>query len=159
MSAPGEGTRFTVYLPAIERDASLPSEPAIPGATGGRETILVAEDEPALRRLTERLLTGLGYSVIVAADGAEALELFEQRREEIDLLLVDVIMPGKGGRDVLEGVRAMGSDVPVMFMTGYSADVPPQTLGADTGCKVLYKPYDLDALSGVIRDVLEGAGV
>jgi CheY-like chemotaxis protein len=127
--------------------------------SGGRETILIAEDEVALRRLTERLLTGLGYRVISAADGEEAIELFARHRTDIDLLLVDIVMPGKGGRDVYEAVRATGSDVPVVFMTGYSAEVAPNALGSETGCKVLYKPYDLDALAAVIRDVVEGAGV
>jgi two-component system, cell cycle sensor histidine kinase and response regulator CckA len=159
VSAPGEGTRFSVYLPAIERDVPVVSERAPGGVTGGRETILVAEDETSLRRLTERLLTGLGYSVIVAQDGVEALQLFEQRRDEIDLLLMDIVMPGKGGREVYTAVRALGSEVPIVFMTGYSADVAPHALGADTGCRVLYKPYDLDALACVVREVLEGAGV
>jgi PAS domain S-box-containing protein len=158
-SGPGEGTRFTVYLPAVDRELPVAGEPGHVGVSGGRETILVAEDEVALRRLTERLLSGLGYTVITAADGEEALELFTRRRDEIDLLLIDIVMPGKGGREVYDAVRATGSAVPVMFMTGYSADVAPNALGAETGCKVLYKPYDLDALAAVIRDVVEGAGV
>ncbi|HUQ82510.1 MAG TPA: PAS domain S-box protein [Gemmatimonadaceae bacterium] len=159
VSALGEGTRFTVFLPAIEREAPAAVEPVQGGVVGGRETILVAEDEVSLRRLTERLLTGLGYSVIVAEDGVQALELFTRRRAEIDLLLLDIVMPGKGGKDVHAAVRALGSDVPVVFMTGYSADVAPHALGTDTGCRVLCKPYDLDALASVVRDVLEGAGV
>jgi PAS domain S-box-containing protein len=159
VSAPGEGTRFTVYFPAVEHEVPARAEPVQGGAIGGRETILVAEDEVALRRLTERLLTGLGYSVIVAEDGIEALELFRQRQSEIDLMLVDIVMPGKGGRDVHAGVRALGSEVPIVFMTGYSADVAPHALGTDTACRVLYKPYDLDALASVVREVLEGAGV
>ena len=158
-SAPGQGTRFTMHLPAIEHVVPAVVEPARGDVSGGRETILVAEDEDALRRLTERLLTGLGYNVIVAADGAEALELFAARRDEIDMLLLDIVMPRKGGRDVYAAVRGEGNEVPVVFMTGYSADVAPHALGADTGCRVLYKPYDLDALAGIIREVLEGAGV
>ena len=154
VSAPGEGTRFTVYLPAVDRAVVVPPEPAAVPMSAGRETILVAEDEPALRRLTDRLLTGLGYTVIVAEDGAGALEVFEQRRDEIDLLLLDIVMPGKGGRDVYSTVRAMSSDVPIVFMTGYSAEVAPHALGSDTGCPVLYKPYDVDALSTAIRDAL-----
>jgi two-component system cell cycle sensor histidine kinase/response regulator CckA len=157
VSVPGEGTRFTVYLPAVDREVIVPPEHATVAMPAGRETILVAEDEPALRRLTDRLLTGLGYTVIVAEDGAGALEVFEQRRNEIDLLLLDIVMPGKGGRDVYSTVRAMGSDVPVVFMTGYSADVAPHALGSDTGCPVLYKPYDVDALSTAIRDALRAA--
>jgi len=68
-------------------------------------------------------------------------------------------MPGLGGVDVYSHVRAAGSEVPVVFMTGYSADVAPSELGAETGCRVLYKPYDLDALANTVREVIEQAGV
>jgi two-component system cell cycle sensor histidine kinase/response regulator CckA len=158
-SAPGEGTQFTVYLPAVDRPLPTTDDPAPAAASGGRETILIAEDEPSLRRLTERLVTSLGYSVILAATGEEAVELFMRHRDEIDLLLVDIVMPGKGGRDVYDAVRATGSDVPIVFMTGYSAEMTPNALAAETGCRVLYKPYDLGAVAAVIRDVVEGAGV
>jgi len=154
VSAPGDGTRFTIYLPAVDGAVAMRADAPAAAVAAGRETILVAEDEAALRRLTERLLTGLGYTVIVAEDGAEALALFEERRKEIDLLLLDIVMPGKGGRDVYASVRAVDPDIPVVFMTGYSADVAPHALGADSGCRVLYKPYDVDALSTAIRDAL-----
>jgi len=104
-------------------------------------------------------VTSLGYSVISASTGEEAIELFTRRRDEIDLVLVDIVMPGKGGRDVYDAVRAAGSDVPIVFMTGYSAEMTPNALAAETGCRVLYKPYDLSAVAAVIRDVVEGAGV
>ena len=158
-SAPGEGTRFTVHLPAI--DAPLPRRlRAVRGrGAGGGETILVAEDEGALCRVAERLLTGLGYEVVTAADGCEAIAMFSRHRERIDLLLLDLVMPGMGGVDVYSHVRAAGSEVPVVFMTGYSADVAPSELGAETGCRVLYKPYDLDALANTVREVIEQAGV
>jgi PAS domain S-box-containing protein len=158
-SVPGDGTRFSVYLPAVEIEVPSPVQSSGAELAGGRETILIAEDEPALRSLTERLLTGLGYSVLVAEDGAQALELFNAHRDEIDLLLLDIVMPGKGGTDVYTSVRANGSDVPVVFMTGYSADVAPHALGSEPACRVLYKPYDLDELASVVRDVLEGVGV
>jgi CheY-like chemotaxis protein len=158
-STQGRGTRFTIHLPAIESVVAAPPEASPSGVARGRGTILVAEDEDALRRLTERLLTGLGYTIMIAQDGVEALELFAAHRNEIDLLLLDIVMPRKGGREVYASVRGEGIDVPVVFMTGYSADVAPHALGADTGCRVLYKPYDLDALADVIREVLEGAGV
>ena len=158
-SVPGEGTRFTVHLPAI--DAVVPRRRrgvAAPGAGRG-ETILVAEDEVALRRIAERLLTGLGYEVLTAADGCEAIAMYSRHRERIDLLLLDIVMPGMGGVDVYSRVRATGSDVPVLFVTGYSADVAPSDLGSETGCRVLYKPYDLDALANTVREVIEQASI
>ncbi|HEX6051762.1 MAG TPA: PAS domain S-box protein, partial [Gemmatimonadaceae bacterium] len=159
-STPGRGTCFTVHLPAVNEPVAsepLPEQPAT--VRGGGETILVAEDEAALRRIAERLLTGLGYAVLTAEDGVQALEMLEQHRDRIDLLLLDIVMPGKGGREVYAAVRESGSSVPVVFMTGYSADVAPHDLGAETGCRVLYKPYDLDSLAAAVKDVLEGASV
>jgi CheY-like chemotaxis protein len=158
-SVPGDGTRFTIYLPAVDVEVPVPMQAPSSDLAGGRETILVAEDEPALRSLTERLLTGLGYTVLVAEHGAQALEIFGKRRDEIDLLLLDIVMPGKGGNDVYARVRASGSEVPVVFMTGYSADVAPHALGGEPACRILYKPYDLDELASVVRTVLEGVGV
>ena len=159
VSTPGEGTCFTVYLPAIDREVPVAPERRAAGVSRGSGTVLVAEDEVALRRLTERVLTDLGYTVIVAEDGVKALELSHAHGDDIDLLLVDIVMPGKGGRDVYAAVRALGSNVPVVFMTGYSSDVAPHALGSDTGCRVLYKPYDLGELAAVVREVLEGASV
>jgi CheY-like chemotaxis protein len=159
-SVPGQGTCFTVHLPAVNEPVVSVSPPAPPAtARGGGETILVAEDEATLRRIAERLLTGLGYSVLTAEDGVQAVEMLERHRDRIDLLLLDIVMPGKGGREVYAAVRDSGSDIPVVFMTGYSADVAPHDLGAETGCRVLYKPYDLDGLAAAVKDVLEGAGV
>ena len=159
-SVPGEGTCFTVHLPAVnEPVVSVPAPEPPATARGGGETILVAEDEVALRRIAERLLTGLGYSVLTAEDGVQALEMLERHRDRIDLVLLDIVMPGKGGREVYAAVRDSGSDIPVVFMTGYSADVAPHDLGAETGCRVLYKPYDLDSLAAAVKDVLEGASV
>ena len=106
------------------------------------------------------MLTSLGYEVIVAKNGEEAIDLFDANREKIDLLLFDVVMPITGGIKAYETIVGNnGSRPPVVFMTGYSADVAPHALGTDTGCRVLCKPYDLDALAGVVREVLEGAGV
>jgi two-component system cell cycle sensor histidine kinase/response regulator CckA len=159
-STPSQGTRFTVYLPAIDDPVPSVPAPTQPGASrGGGETILIAEDEVALRRLAERLLTGLGYAVLTAADGAEAIELFARHRDKIDLLLLDIVMPGQGGREVYARVRESGSEVPVVFMTGYSAEVAPHDLGAETGCRVLYKPYDLDMLANAVREEFEATRV
>ena len=158
-SVPGEGTRFTVHFPAIDAPAPHRARAAHGRVTGGGGTILVAEDEAALRRVAERLLTGLGYQVLSAADGCEAITMFSRHEEQIDLLLLDLVMPRLGGVDVYSRIRAMGSEIPVVFMTGYSADVAPSDLGAETGCRVLYKPYDLDALGNAVREVLEQAPV
>jgi two-component system cell cycle sensor histidine kinase/response regulator CckA len=159
-STPGEGTCFTVHLPAVNQPVAPDSAPEqTVTARGGGETILVAEDEAALRRIAERLLTGLGYSVLTAEDGVQAIEMLGRHRDAIDLVLLDIVMPGKGGRDVYAAMRESGTDIPVVFMTGYSADVAPHDLGAETGCRVLYKPYDLDSLANAVREVLEGASV
>ena len=101
-SEPGKGTAFKVYFPAIE--AQPDAVPAIRReeiVRGGTETILLAEDEEAIRALAERILTGFGYTVLVARNGEEAIEMF-RRNEEIDLAVLDVVMPRKGGKEAFD---------------------------------------------------------
>jgi CheY-like chemotaxis protein len=109
-------------------------------ARGGRETILLAEDEETLRRLSERVLTKLRYRVLVAQDGAQALYLFEANRESIDLLMFDMIMPNVGGREAYLRIRAEGADVPVIFMTGYSEEMVNPAVIESLGETLIRKP-------------------
>jgi signal transduction histidine kinase len=103
-SEPGVGTSFKIYLPAIETKANVvsPVEPATPTEFRGTETVLLVEDEEMVRNLVNRALTENGYTVLVASNGSEALELLENYREQVDLVLTDVIMPKMGGRTLIE---------------------------------------------------------
>jgi PAS domain S-box-containing protein len=123
-SVVGEGSTFKIFLPAIALSATvLAKETAEPKPRGGTETILIVEDEEAVRKLTRRLLEGLGYRIREAASGREALEMCRDRLGEIDLLLTDVIMPqGVTGGELAERLRAQKPALKVLFMSGYSVD-------------------------------------
>jgi two-component system cell cycle sensor histidine kinase/response regulator CckA len=148
-STPGEGTTVEVVLPAT--DATPHSEPAPSedeSDAARRETILVVEDEDAVRRLTCRILSGAGYRVLEAADGADALARWEEHPGEIDLLLTDVVMPGMSGRQLAERL-----ETDPVFMSGYTDDVVLRH-GLD-GVRLVQKPFDEPTLLGAIRSALD----
>src|SRR5205085_2780259 len=120
VSAPGSGARFEVYLPALAAvDAVDGDAPGVARVRGGRETILLVEDEAALRRLARRALEGLGYAVLEARDAAQALSIVKAHDGTIDLLLTDVVMPGTNGAMLADLVRAI-RPMKVLFMSGYT---------------------------------------
>jgi len=157
----GHGTTFKIYLPivesAIEKAALAIQAPLL----GGTETILVAEDDEALRYLARDVLNALGYTVILARDGQEALEMYAEKREQIDLLLLDVMMPRMGGTEAYQRIRQLDGDVPSIFMTGYSSEmvrsrfVDQKMLLEDLEAIVIQKPYSGEALGRKIREVLD----
>jgi CheY-like chemotaxis protein len=125
-----------------------------PEIRGGTETILLVEDKEALRRVTTRLLEGLGYSVIQAADGAQALALYHRNRDRIDLVITDMVMPKMHGHELYRAVRDTKSTVPFLFASGYSpAELRSRAaLGEDV--KHLPKPVTLETLAHAIREAL-----
>lgn len=122
-SEPGQGTTFRIYLPIIAAPADQVAEVASPDVQGGTETVLLAEDDDQVRTPTRKLLESFGYHVIEAVDGRDALARFKSSGAEIRLVILDVIMPGMNGRDVLEEIRKISPDMRVLFTSGYSADV------------------------------------
>jgi CheY-like chemotaxis protein len=156
----GRGTMFEIYLPVIEPgqapDENVADEPR--AAPRGCETVLLAEDEDMVRRLTRSILERSGYTVLAARDGAEAVEVFAQHADEVDLALLDVVMPNLGGRAVLERIRAIKPDVPVLFTTGYSVDAIHKDFVLDSGLSLIQKPYDREELLGRVRRTLDGDG-
>ncbi|MEW6209387.1 MAG: response regulator [Acidobacteriota bacterium] len=158
LSEPGRGTCFEIYFTLHGEEAREESDQKSLPARGGKETILVAEDEESLQNLTRKILTKLGYRVLMASDGAEALEMFEANREEIALVILDMVMPQVSGREVYLRLRASGSDVPVIFMTGYSADVVDTNFVDSLGIPLLHKPYDINELAHRVRAALDQAG-
>jgi two-component system, cell cycle sensor histidine kinase and response regulator CckA len=119
MSRPGIGTKFKIYLLAVQKPAGELAQSIHSTPARGSETILLVEDEEPIRNITSRLLQALGYRVVEAENGEEALRLFDADRGNIDLLLTDVVMPGLGGREVAEALRALNSDLKVLFQSGY----------------------------------------
>ena len=154
----GLGTTFRVFLP--RQDApGLPAAPTVPPpAAGGRETILLVEDEPQVRAVIRRVLTSYGYKVLAAPDGPAGLSIWDARGHEIDLLLTDVVMPrGMTGPDVAAVLRRDRPHLRVIFMTGYQADLDLDHIGPDT--PLLRKPFSLAELARVVEETLAGTGV
>lgn len=154
-SAPGEGTTFRIYLPlSKERHHKMEIHENIP-RFGGAETILLAEDDEMARRCTASFLSGFGYRIIEAADGAEALRLFAEFKDELDLLILDVVLPLKGGREVAETARGQRSDIRVLFNSGYPLDVLQYKGVLDKGVNFFLKPMDPLGLLKKVREVLD----
>jgi PAS domain S-box-containing protein len=159
VSTPGKGSTLTVLIPYTQA-APPPTRPAPPPAhpPGGTETILVAEDEQLLRDLARRALQRAGYTVLTAANGDEAVQLAEQHRGSINLLLLDLIMPQRGGLQAYESICA-GHDqaVPCVFVSGRLSDQADLATTAHAGVALLPKPYDRDELLRIVRQTLDAA--
>jgi two-component system, cell cycle sensor histidine kinase and response regulator CckA len=152
-SEKGKGTRFSVLLPrAVRRPDEIP--PASRPPPRGHETVLLVEDEAMLRELARRTLEGLGYRVLSAASGAEALEREEAHAGAIQILLTDVVMPGMTGRALASEVRRRRPGICTLFVSGY-ADRIERPGRADEA--LLPKPFTPVALAGKLREVLDGA--
>jgi len=156
-SAPGKGSTFHVHFPAAV-DVELREEPRFETTASircGTETLLLAEDDTLVRDLARRMLTSGGYRVLAAKDGREALELYDKRRSEIDLVLLDVIMPGTSGKAVADSIRARGDDVEILFSSGYDASMLERILSPQERAAVIKKPYTQMELLGHVRRVLD----
>src|SRR5271163_1077976 len=154
-SEPGKGTSFRVYLKADAgvhepREASREEKHA-----GGHGTILVVDDHDGLRDSAQEMLQALGYRTILAGDGSEALEVFEAKGGQIDLVLMDVVMPKLSGPDAYAQMAALRPDVKVIFTTGYTAEAASLISLLEKGAQVLQKPYNLTSLSKTIRKTLD----
>jgi len=158
-SRPEVGTTFRIYLPTIEPEAVPVDVLIVPEpeglATGGNETILLVDDEEFIRELGVDVLGRAGYTVLTANNGENALELYRQERARIDLVILDLIMPGMGGSKCLEELLTIDPHTRVLIASGYSPDGP--TKGAlDRGAKgFVSKPYDTNQLLQLIREILD----
>ena len=153
-SQPGSGTTFKVYLPETDRqEEPILSDLARP-AKGGSEHILVAEDEPRVLDLTRRMLEDAGYTVTHASDGEAALEVYVDQRESIDLLILDVVMPKLGGKEVYDAIRGLGSEVPILFVSGYSESFLHPDFATDPSLAVVRKPFRREELLHAVRAML-----
>ena len=154
-SAVGRGTTFNVFLPASFRAAASPWEP-ICSARGRGETILIAEDEPALRRLAARILRNLGYQVLEAATGMEAIQVWEQHGKKVDLLLTDLVMPdGVSGRELAKSLETRESSLRVIYTSGHAPETRETVFVFRGGINFLQKPYQAQTLAKAIRDCLD----
>jgi len=156
-SEPGRGTTFRIYLPGVEvapAPAVKREEPqALPRGT---ETILLVEDEPSLRKLAMTILRNLGYNVLTADNGIEALRVADENQDaKIGLLLTDVVMPKLGGKALADGIHEKYPDVKVLFSSGWTADTIVHQGILDEGLAFLAKPYTPSTLARKVREVLD----
>ncbi len=155
-STPGTGSLFTVYLPLLKGNADGGGPTSEEGAgKGGSETILIAEDNDVLRKMTISVLESYGYRVIPAADGEEALSAFRANKASIDLVILDLIMPGRRGFDVYRKIEEE-APMKVLFVTGYSEDEVERGEIRGRGLPLLSKPYTPYTFLRQIRKVLDG---
>ncbi len=158
-SVPGRGTTFKIYLP---RAAAAPPAPLAATAgkdPGGREVVLLVEDDDAVRSLAGQVLGRKGYHVLEACDGRDALRLWRQGTRDIDLLLTDVVMPHVNGRELADRLTAERPDLKVLFLSGYTDDAILRHGVLDQDVAFLQKPFTTEELAGKVREVLDGARV
>jgi len=154
-SRPGRGTSFAIYLP-LSQQAAVAAPAEAERAAGGRgETILVVDDEQSLADITTQQLESSGYKVLVAASGEQALVLYQEMRSEIDLVMLDLSMPGIGGQRCLQELMAMDPAVKVVIATGYARDVDLDEIMASGPAALLVKPFKHNDLLRTIRSVLD----
>jgi CheY-like chemotaxis protein len=154
----GSGSAFTIYLPcqAQPPDARRSGPPTRgSAANAGHETLLLVEDEPSILRLAQIALTKLGYRVLCAGDGIEALELARQSKQRIDLLVTDVVMPRLGGRELAQRLGELSPSTKVLYTSGYVEDALGKHGVLSGGVHFIQKPDALAALAGRVREVLD----
>ncbi|GAA4598924.1 PAS domain S-box-containing protein [Actinoplanes octamycinicus] len=154
-SEPGLGTTVTVLLPAGEAEVPAAAEEAPAAGRGHGETVLVAEDEDALRDVAGRILSGAGYRVLAADCGAKALEVAARHHGEIDLLLSDVVMPGMLGKELAERLTGVRPTTRVLYMSGYAQPVLASKGNLDPGVVLLEKPFSANDLLAAVRKRLD----
>jgi signal transduction histidine kinase len=154
-SAKGEGTSVRVHLPLTSaQPLSLDATESNSASLRGSETILVAEDEDAIRKLIENVLSEQGYRVITAADGAEALDLVHQNDAEIDLVITDVVMPNLSGPEMVQRLQAERPGTKVIFMSGYAKQGSLAAI-EDEEAEILEKPFSPQIILTMIRKILD----
>jgi len=154
-SEPGHGTSFKIYLPLIK--PSLEAAPSLATAPPrrGTETILLAEDDRDVRNLTRTVLEDFGYRIIAAVDGQDAIRKFREQAADIDLMLLDVIMPKIGGVEAYEAIKAIRPGIKVIFTSGYSAGAIPNSNFINDDLIYIPKPVSPIALLNKIREILD----
>ncbi len=150
----GSGSTFIIYLPASDEEPEVETPP-VDTITSGDETILVVDDESYILDVGQLMLQGLGYSVITAGDGQAAIDIYTELKNEIDLVILDLVMPDMGGEIVFEKIKQIRPDVKVLFASGHYIDERAQTLMQSGSSDFLQKPYNIHQLSSRIRQILD----
>jgi PAS domain S-box-containing protein len=151
----GKGTTFKFYLPLIGTEAGEAAKAGVAVTPRGNETILLAEDEPEVRNSTKIILESYGYKVIEASDGEEAVRKFGENKDAVQILLIDVVMPKKNGREVYEDIIKTRPDVKAIFVSGYTADIMYKKEFLEKGLAFVSKPIAPTDLLRKIREQLD----
>ncbi len=160
----GRGSDFRVFLPRllkpeqVEEEAPIDNGPAINAPIGGQTTILVVDDEAPVRSIAMNMLGFLGYRVLEACDGQQALDILLHTKEKVDAVLLDIYMPKLSGRDTFKELRAVGNDVPVVVCSGFVIDPDEFTIlsqGRTPPVDIMLKPYSLDGLSKALAKAVQ----
>ena len=157
-SEPGQGTSFKIYLPVYGEDHSGEEDRGGRQDTppqGGAETILLAEDDEAVRKLNVTVLTKFGYRVIQAVDGQDAVEKFSEHKDDISLILMDMIMPKKNGKDAYEEISLLQPNVKILYSSGYTADFIQNRGVSEEGIELIMKPVQPMDLLRKVREILD----
>jgi two-component system cell cycle sensor histidine kinase/response regulator CckA len=152
---PGKGTTFKIYIPVAETEALAPESPDVSPAVGMGETILLAEDDAAAREIMAAVLRLSGYTVIEAKDGEEAVRLFSDKKEVVDLVILDVRMPRKDGREVYEEVIKASPEIAVLFMSGYTKNIIDSRGIIEQRLNFISKAASPEEMLTKIREVLD----
>jgi CheY-like chemotaxis protein len=152
-SVRGQGSVFEILLPIADEVAGAPADQAPTQARRGFGTILLVEDEPSVRDLVRDVLVEHGYRVLEAPNGRAALEVLEEHRDEILLVLTDLVMPSMNGSELAAQIKSRHPEIRVLFTTGYFSGTPTSVLGS--GERLLKKPFSAQELLGKLRDLLD----
>jgi signal transduction histidine kinase len=154
-SEKGKGATFNTYLPASEKEIPVKERELPDEVLRGTETILLADDEDGILAVGEKWLKEMGYEVMLATSGKEAVAVYEQHKDEIDLVILDMIMPEMGGGEAYDRIKELSPDVKVLLSSGYSIDGQATAI-MERGCDgFIQKPFDMKALSVEIREILD----
>jgi CheY-like chemotaxis protein len=154
-STPGEGSVFRLYFPEAQSGLDAPAAGQTQGVPRGRETVLLVEDEVSVRTLAETILRRLGYNVLVAESGPEAIQIWEAHEGAVDVLLTDVIMPQMSGGELADQLRERQPHLRVLFMSGYTDDIIADHGVMAGEIQLIQKPFTTDALARNLRAVLD----
>jgi len=152
-SEPGEGATFTLYFPVSSKKITRAQKEI--EIIRGEATVLVVDDEESVRKLTERMLKSMGYRVILAKDGREAVEIYRKKRDEIDLVLLDMIMPGMTGRETNAALQKIDPAVKVILASGYSRNGKAAEILSEGVLGFIQKPFRIQELSKIISDIVK----
>ncbi len=149
----GEGTKFKVYFAAVD-GKKRKEAPRIEPVLGGTERILIVEDDATLREISSEMLSMLGYSVILASDGEEAIHIFREQMSAIDLVIIDVVMPRLSGKETYAVIKDLKPSIQALFITGYQIDEAHTGFIIEKGLDAVQKPFSIETLGRKVREAL-----